>query len=139
VPDPAADRPRRRLFDQLSGTPTLIGAGSRFEGRLKVSGPMSLCGELVGDGAIEGVLSIAAGAHWHGNIEAQSAVVAGRITGDLVVEAKLEIGKTAVVRGRVRGRVIAIADGATVDGEITVTGGLPVLRFEEKRASRMEP
>jgi cytoskeletal protein CcmA (bactofilin family) len=134
VSDPAPDRPRRRLFDLLSETPTLLGAGSRFEGQLRVSGPMSLGGVIIGDGSIAGVLSIATGAHWQGDIEAQSAVVTGRITGDLTVEAKLEIGKTAVIRGRVQARVIAIADGATVDGEINVTGGQPIVRFVEKRA-----
>lgn len=134
--DATADRPRRRFFDQVSGTPTLIGADSHFEGQLKVSGPLSLGGTIIGDGVIVGALSIAAGAYWQGTIEAQSAVIAGRITGDLRVEAKLEIGKTAIIRGRVWGRVIAIADGAIVDGEITVTGDQPVMRFEEKRAPR---
>ena len=134
--DATADRPRRRLFDQVSGTPTLVGAGSMFEGRLEVSGPMALGGTVVGDGAINGALSISRDGHWHGNVSARSAVVTGRITGDVTVDAKLEIGKTAVIRGRVRAQVIAIADGAVVDGEMTVTGNQPVVRFEEKRAAR---
>jgi len=139
VSDAAAGHPRRRFFDQLPGTPTLIGAGSHFEGQLRVSGPLSVGGTIIGDGVIDGALSIATGAHWQGTIEAQSAVIAGRITGDLKVEAKLEIGKTAVIHGRVWGRVIAIADGAIVDGEITVTGDQPVKRFAEKRAPRTDP
>ena len=136
--DASADRPRRRLFDQVSGTPTLIGAGSVFEGQLRVSGPMALGGAVVGDGAVNGALSISTEGHWHGNVTARSAVVAGRITGDVTVEAKLEIGKTAVIRGRVQARIIAIADGAVVDGEMTVTGDQPVMRFEEKRAARAD-
>ncbi|HXQ63544.1 MAG TPA: polymer-forming cytoskeletal protein [Steroidobacteraceae bacterium] len=131
--DAAAGHPRRRFFDRLPGTPTLIGADSRFEGQLRVSGPLSLGGTIIGDGVVAGALSIAAGGHWQGMIEAQSAVIAGRITGDLRIEAKLEIGKTAVIHGRVWGQVIAIADGAIVDGEITVTGDQPVTRFKEKR------
>jgi len=127
VPETTADRPRRRLFDQVSGAPTLIGAGSEFEGELRVNGPMSLGGTIVGNGMIDGALSIA---------REGSAVVAGKITGDVTIEAKLEIGKSAVIRGNVRARVIAIADGAVVDGQMAVTGDEPVLRFEEKRGER---
>ena len=131
-----AERPRRRLFDQVSGAPTLIGAGSEFEGELRVNGPMSLGGTIVGNGTIDGAVSIARDGHWRGNVTARSAVVAGKITGDVTIESKLEIGKTAVIRGNIRARVIAIADGAVVDGQMTVTGDEPVLRFEEKRDVR---
>jgi cytoskeletal protein CcmA (bactofilin family) len=133
VSETPADRPRRRLFDQVSGAPTLIGSGTRFEGRLEVSGPMSLSGTIIGDGVISGALSIAQGGDWRGNVSAQSAVITGRVTGDLLVEAKLEIGKTAVMHGRVQARIIAIADGALVDGEMLVTGDAPIVHFTEKR------
>jgi cytoskeletal protein CcmA (bactofilin family) len=136
VSDPVADRPRRRMFDHVAGAPTLVGAGGRFEGRLDVNGPMSLGGTIVGDGEVRGALSIAEGAHWHGNVQAESAIVSGRVTGDLTVAGKLEIGKSAVIRGAVCADVIAIADGASVDGEMTVTGGKPVGRFVERRAGR---
>jgi hypothetical protein len=33
----------------------------------------------------------------------------------------------------VSARIIAIAKGAVVDGDITVTSGMPITRFEEKR------
>jgi cytoskeletal protein CcmA (bactofilin family) len=133
VSDAPAERPRRRLFDQVSGAPTLIGAGTRFEGRLEVNGPMSLGGTIVGDATIDGALSIAMDGQWHGNVAAHSAVIAGSLSGDLTIETMLEIGKTAVIHGRVTARVIAIADGAVVDGEMIVTGDSPVVRFAEKR------
>jgi cytoskeletal protein CcmA (bactofilin family) len=133
VSETPADRPRRRLFDQVSGAPTLIGSGSRFEGRLEVSGPMALGGIVVGDGVINGALSIAEGGDWRGNVSAQSAEITGRVTGDLTIDSKLEIGKTAVIHGRVQARIIAIADGALVDGEMIVTGDAPVVHFTEKR------
>jgi cytoskeletal protein CcmA (bactofilin family) len=66
-------------------------------------------------------------------VRTTQAVIAGRITGDLVVDEKLEIGHTAVIRGSVTARTIAIAKGAKVDGDITVTSGAPITRFEERR------
>lgn len=136
--DPAAGAPRRRFFDQRAGAPTLIGIGSRFEGMLEVQGPMSLGGTIVGNGKVAGLVSIAKEAHWQGNVQARAAVVAGRVNGDLTIETKLEIGKSAVIRGCVRAHVLAIADGAVVDGEIQVTGTQPIIRFEEKRAARTD-
>ena len=56
--------------------------------------------------------------------------------GGLIVRDKLEIGYTAVIRGKVSARTIAIAKGAIVDGEIEVTSDTPVLQFEEKREDR---
>lgn len=131
------DAPRRRLFDRVSAAPTLLGAGSRFEGRLAAEGPVVVAGTVVGDGEIRGPLSIAAGAHWHGDVHAQAAVIGGHVTGNLSVDEKLEIGKAAVIRGNVRAKSLAIAHGAVVDGELQVTGDQPVVRFEEKRASRL--
>jgi cytoskeletal protein CcmA (bactofilin family) len=91
---------------------------------------------VCGNGRIGGELGIATGAHWEGDLIARSAVVSGQLTGSLVVEEKLEIGASAVIRGRVQARSIAIARGATVDGEMLVTGSEPVVQFEEKRAPR---
>lgn len=131
------DAPRRRMFDRAGAAPTLLGAGSRFEGRLEAEGPVVVAGTVIGDGEIRGPLSVAVGAHWQGDVHAHAAVIAGRVTGNLSVDEKLEIGKGAVIRGNVRARSLAIAHGAVVDGELQVTGDQPVVRFEEKRASRL--
>ena len=89
-----------------------------------------------GDGEVEGGLNLSVTGSWHGNIQAHQAIVAGKITGGLTVKDKLEIGYTAVIRGRVSARTIAIALGAIVDGEIEVTSGEPMLQFEEKRSGK---
>jgi cytoskeletal protein CcmA (bactofilin family) len=72
-------------------------------------------------------------AQWTGDVQARAAVIAGRLTGRLSVEGKLEIGATAVIRADVVAHSIAIAKGAVIDGEVAVTSGAPILRFEEKR------
>ncbi|HEY7995955.1 MAG TPA: polymer-forming cytoskeletal protein, partial [Steroidobacteraceae bacterium] len=69
-------------------------------------------------------------------IHAAAAVIAGRITGRLVVEHKLEIGSTAVIRADIIAQSIAVAKGAIIDGTVTVTSGQAVVEFEEKRDAR---
>lgn len=127
------DTPRRRLLDAFSESPTYLGERTAFIGNLESTGPFVLCGKIHGDGRIDGVLNLAVSGHWEGTVHARQAIVAGRVTGNIVIEEKLEIGQTAVIRGSVTARSLAIAKGAIVDGDITVTSGAPITRFEERR------
>jgi len=88
-----------------------------------------------GDGHVDGALSLAAKAHWEGEIHARAAVIAGRISGKLVVEEKVEIGASAVLHADIVARSIAVAKGAVIDGDVTVTSGQPVVQFEERRGT----
>ena len=127
--------PKRRFFDFDLGlpTPTVIGAESVMVGDIRGTGQFVVSGEVHGDGEIAGSLHLAVSGVWNGNIQAQQAVVAGKITGALNVQGKLEIGFTAVIRGKVSAGAIAIAKGAVIDGEIEVTSTTPLHEFEEKR------
>ena len=124
---------KRRFLEGNSSTPTFIGAESVFVGNIRGAGQFVVSGEVHGDGEINGGLNLSATGTWNGFIQAEQAIVAGKITGGLSVKNKLEIGNTAVIHGKVSARTIAIAKGAIVDGEIEVTSGSPVTEFEEKR------
>jgi cytoskeletal protein CcmA (bactofilin family) len=127
--------PNRRLFDfdLDSLTPTVIGEQSVFVGDIRGEGQFVVSGEVHGDGEIDGGLNLAVTGVWNGHVQAQRAVIAGKITGGLTVHDRLEIGYTAVIRGKVSARTIAIAKGAIIDGDIEVTSESPMLQFEEKR------
>ena len=124
---------RRRFLDLGAATPTFIGAESVIVGNIRGTGLFVVSGEIHGDGEIKGGLHLSVTGRWNGCIEAQQAVVAGTIIGGLAGEDKLEIGYTAVIRGKVSARTVAIAKGAIVDGEIVITSGAPAEEFEEKR------
>jgi len=130
------DTLKRRLIDQIGDSPTFVAEGSRLTGDLESAGPLVLCGAIRGDGRVAGALRMAVTAEWEGEIHARAAIVAGKITGRLVVEEKLEVGATAVLRADIVARSIAVARGAVIDGTVTVTSGEPVVQFEEKRAAR---
>jgi cytoskeletal protein CcmA (bactofilin family) len=125
--------PRRRFLDRLSGSPSLLSTGSRLSGDVETTGPLMIGGHIVGDGRIGGELSIGPDAHWEGNVYATRAVVAGKVTGSIVVSGKIEIAATAVIRGRVSACTIAMALGATIDGDVAITGTEPIVEFEERR------
>ena len=128
-----SESPKRRLIDQIGTSPTFVAEGCRLTGDLETPGARVVCGTIRGDGKVTGMLSMAAKAHWEGEIHAQAAVIAGHVTGKLVIEEKIEIGATAVIRADVVAKSIAIAKGAVIEGEVTVTSGQPIVRFDERR------
>lgn len=128
------DKLHRRILDRPTGTLSLLATGSRVTGDIETPGALMIGCHVCGDGNVGGELSVSAEAHWEGDVHAHSAVIAGRITGAIVVRKKIEIAASAVIRGRVIACSIAMARGATIEGEITVTGDQPILEYEEKRA-----
>jgi cytoskeletal protein CcmA (bactofilin family) len=124
---------RRRLLDQIGDSPTFVAPGSRFTGDLETGGPLVVCGAVRGDGHVGGALNMAVKSEWEGEVHARAAVIAGRLTGRLVVDERLEVGATAVIQADVVARTIAVARGAVIEGTMTVTSGEPVIRFEERR------
>src|SRR5471030_2431793 len=130
-----SDRPKRRLLDKLGGAPTFVAEGCRITGDIETPGAVVVCGTVRGDGKIGGALSMATGSAWEGEVHARHAVIAGSISGRLMVAEKLEIGSSAVIRADVVARSIALAKGAVIEGAVQVTSGQPIVKFEEKRGS----
>jgi cytoskeletal protein CcmA (bactofilin family) len=131
-----SETPKRRLLDEIGSTPTFVADGCVITGDLETNGPLVVCGTVRGDGRVGGALRMSADAVWIGEIHARHGIIAGQVTGRLVISEKLEIGATAVIRADVIARSIAIAKGAVIEGQVTVTSGDAVIEFEEKRAIR---
>jgi cytoskeletal protein CcmA (bactofilin family) len=128
--------PKRRFLEraiQASATATFIAADSVFVGNIRARGQFVVFGEVQGDGDLSGGLHLSASGRWHGDVRCEDAIVAGTLVGALTVAGKVEIGNTAIIRGSVTAQTIAIAKGAIVEGEIKITSGKPLVRFEERR------
>lgn len=130
-----SDSPRRRHADRVSASPTFVGSGSKFTGNLECEGDLVIGGYVNGEGIVRGSLTLSEGGHWEGKIQATNAVIAGEVTGTVAISEKLEIRKTARIRGVVQARSIAVAQGAVIDGDMAVTSGAPIVSYEEKRQS----
>jgi len=127
------EAPRRRLTDKVSGSPTFLGAGSIMTGDLQCQGDLVVAGNVTGDCICQGSFTLADGASWEGRLQANNAVIAGQVRGSLMIAEKIEIRKSARIRGSVSARSIAVAQGALIEGDLAVTSGASVVRYEEKR------
>jgi cytoskeletal protein CcmA (bactofilin family) len=112
----------RKQGENRGTTPSLLAAGSQFAGDIHTDGPLLVNGQVHGDGQIDGELTLAPGALWHGKVQAHTANVGGTIEGDVVITSALKLNATAVIRGNVRAQTATIATGAIIDGELQVTG-----------------
>ncbi len=126
--------PRRRLLDRLGSTPSLIAQHTRVVGDIETEGALLLTGAIRGNGRIGGEVSISSGAHWEGDVHANSAVIAGTVIGSVTIDDKLEVGASARLRGSVTAKRIAIALGAQIEGEVICTSAEPIVEFTERRA-----
>ena len=127
------DLPRRRTSDKISSTPTFVGVGTELAGTLRCHGDLVVGGSAQADCSVGGSFTLSEGGAWEGKLQALNAVIAGHVIGDILVADKLEIRKTARIRGSVTARSIAVAKGALIDGAMSVTSGAPVVTFEERR------
>jgi cytoskeletal protein CcmA (bactofilin family) len=101
---------------------TLIGAGTRVEGNLIVSGGVQLEGYVRGNVICEAdataSLSIAPNGVVEGIVEVPRVVVHGEVRGDIRAKDKVELGRTARVSGSVTYGVIEMAAGAVIRGRL---------------------
>ena len=134
-----SELPRRRLLDRLGSSPSLIAQHTRLIGDIDTGGALLVNGSVQGNGRVGGEVALSTGAHWEGDLQAERAVIAGTVIGNLTVADKLEIGASARLRGRVSARRIAIALGAQIEGDVACTGSEPIVEFVEKRAAVPEP
>lgn len=129
-----SDTPQRRVTDKSTGSPTFLGLGSIMSGDLQCQGDLVVAGNVTGDCIAQGSFTLADGARWEGRLQAKNAIIAGEVVGGLMIGEKIEIRKTARIRGSVSARSIAVAKGALIEGDLSVTTGAAVVHFEEKRS-----
>lgn len=126
---------KRRIRDKGSHQATVVGNGSVIKGDLGGKDDYIIFGRVEGNADIEGALMVEASAQWDGDISATHIVIAGRVQGNVRARDGLELAATARVTGNVSGGRVAIAEGAVLDGEISMRTSEKIARFEEKRKS----
>jgi cytoskeletal protein CcmA (bactofilin family) len=99
---------------------------SVIDAHLAIQGDLSTDGTVRVDGRVDGTmhradtLIVGAGGVIIGSVEAREVIVGGELTGDLVVRGRVEVQKTATVRGDIRAAAVALEEGGTVHGHVVV-------------------
>lgn len=121
-------------IERPAGTATIIGEGVKISGTIAGNGSFIVCGEVESDCDLNGPVTLAREGRWKGTIRATEVMIAGEVEGDVRTDGKIEVAATARVHGSLVGRMISVAEGAVIEGEMQMTGNTDkgVLNLAEK-------
>ncbi|MGF1604850.1 MAG: polymer-forming cytoskeletal protein [Rhodothalassiaceae bacterium] len=110
---PRSDRPLRA---NATGTPSIIGSDVRIVGNVSTLGELQVDGEIEGDLQC-GSLTMGEQGSVNGSVEAESAIVKGRIDGRIRAK-KIRLEKTALVNGDLYHESLSVEAGARLSGQV---------------------
>ena len=113
LPLEQADRAARAHNDRL----LIVGQGISVKGRIQS------CDRLIVEGKVEATLQadeidVVNGGIFNGDVEVNTAIISGTLTGSVVVRGRLEITETGRVTGRVRYNQLMVHEGGRISGDV---------------------
>jgi cytoskeletal protein CcmA (bactofilin family) len=108
---------RRAMSDPFSTERTFFSAGTRIEGTLVLEGEVKLQGQVKGKVSGSGVVTVGEQATIEADIDAPTVVVHGNVKGEVHATERLELHRSARVRGKIRAPRVRIDEGAVFEGE----------------------
>lgn len=137
-------------YDSPSPTPTPASTRNVLNSDVTVVGTLRFTDDLLVDGSVEGeitsdgVLTVGANATIQAGeknkvaVRTKSAIIHGRVTGDVVVTERVELASTAELVGDITAARIAIQEGAVFVGHCTVgnVSALPAATQTKKTTKR---
>lgn len=122
----------------LSEVVSVIGPGMEIVGDVKSDGTVRVEGRV--EGSIRAGKSVVVGKDGvvDGDIETQDVVVAGRVTGTITGESRVELQDNCHIEGDIRARRIKLDEGGRVDGRLHM-GSEAFARSATKSDTRPTP
>jgi cytoskeletal protein CcmA (bactofilin family) len=117
---PGHAKHEHKIMDPNINTKNALASDVEIKGNLKFTGELSFDGKLDGEIQTEGVLTLGDTAVINGNINAQSVVVRGKVTGNINAKEKVEIKAKAELFGDIRATKLVIEEGVTYVGKTEV-------------------
>lgn len=111
----------------------------KIKGTLEFSESLFLDCQFEGDIVSEGKLTIGEHGHVEGHVKAESVIVFGNVKGNIVVTNSCKIKSTATLLGDTMAPKLEIAEGAVIQGNITVPFPPKEEIEEEKVVESEEP
>ncbi len=104
----------------------IIGAASRFEGKLSCDGLIRVEGDCSGRLESTGTIVVAAGATVKAELKAAEVIIAGRFEGGIEASRRVDLVPGAEVRAEIRSRAFLLEEGAWFRGTVAGYPELPV-------------
>jgi len=101
---------------------SIIGPGMKVVGDCSSDGTIRIEGQV--EGSVKAAKSVVIGKEGAvvGDVVTQDAIVAGRVSGSVSAESRVELQATCRVDGDIRSRRIKLDEGGQVDGQLHMAG-----------------
>jgi len=111
---------------------SFLDKGTEFDGKLAFEGAVRINGRFSGEAFSERTLYVGENGEVNAEIQVSTAIISGVVTGDVVASTKVELQRSARLRGNIRTRVLKIEEGALLEGNCQ-------MRFEEEAVGKPAP
>lgn len=102
------------------GLYTMLGESTVFEGTLTVPHSLRIDGTVKGKIETAEALTVGPGGVIEADIKAKSAIIGGKVTGNVYVEDRIELEAKASITGDIRTRDLIINEGAIFQGNCSM-------------------
>jgi cytoskeletal protein CcmA (bactofilin family) len=123
----------------VSNTKNVLGSDVEIKGTLKFTGELTFEGKLEGEIHTDGTLNLGDSAVINGNIDAQSVVVRGKVTGNINAKEKIDIKAKAELFGDIKATKLVIEEGVTYVGKTEVNPNKVAPTAASARSTATEP
>jgi cytoskeletal protein CcmA (bactofilin family) len=99
---------------------TILGKGSKFEGKIKVEHSLRIDGHFKGDIITSDTLVIGKEGKVEGSTKAKDIIVGGSLSGAVIAEGKLVLEAKAVFDGDLTTKRLVVDEGAILEGHCSM-------------------
>ena len=99
---------------------TILGPETHFQGTIRSKGFIRVDGKVEGGISAEGVI-IGETGQVQGDVTAKNIVVGGKVTGNIIASAGLELQAHSQIFGDIRTAQLSVAEGAVFEGNCVMT------------------
>lgn|SRR5688572_13300621 len=98
----------------------VLSSDVEIKGEIKFSGELTFDGKIEGEIRGEGALNLGEGSVVNGNVDTQSAVIRGKVNGNVVAKDRLELKAKTELFGDIRASKLSIEEGVTFVGRAEI-------------------
>lgn len=126
----------RESYEETVEINTLLGKGSRFEGKLTFEGTVRIDGEFTGEVFSDDILVVGRGGHLKADVEIGSLVIEGTVEGNIRAKRSVEIHSPGHVRGNIITPSLFMDRGVVFEGSCQMVDQLDESDGQDLAAAR---
>jgi cytoskeletal protein CcmA (bactofilin family) len=118
-----AARPQDDQAAPAGASSVTLGPRDRLVGQLYIEGDLHVSGTVEGEVEATGNVDVAEGATVKASLSGREVGISGQVNGAVTASKKLTVSRSGSLTGDVRVSSLVIQDGASFNGNVSMTGG----------------